>query len=328
MTIITIKYNSILLFAVVISSLFFSCTHEPDDIEPPIGDTCIYYPDGWWGDVTIQWQYRSFDFYAPCFNPNNDNEFIYIRRNSDLSIIELRKHNIATGTDILLTALSGYNYMLTWSQNGWIIINNTTYVLWKVQDNGQNFMQFTSQNAYRNPSINTSGTLILAEQLGSPNRNVLLDLSGSVIDTVTSSAYTVWSWINDSIFINIRSEDDFFQIISYSPNNMDTIYQGFMPYTPSFGINEYSDMSVFASSVGGGVYLYNYLDESMTYIRERFGDKHIYLGFSLSPNKDKILIERLTQIRIDSINNIYSSCRNIVLMNIDGTNEQVIELPQ
>ncbi len=63
-----------------------------------------------------------------------------------------------------------------------------------------------------------------------------------------------------------------------------------------------------------------------TLIKEPCGDKYRYFSFAVSPDGKKMLSERITSIQIDSTT--YSISNDIVIMNIDGSNEQVIALPQ
>ena len=78
----------------------------------------------------------------PCFNPNNQDEFVYVKRNFDTSpgIVQLIKHTISSGIEQVLLENGAYiSGQPQWGKQGWILFSIGTQppqVIWKIREDG------------------------------------------------------------------------------------------------------------------------------------------------------------------------------------------------
>jgi len=319
------KFGKYIALIVLAMSLLVSCDTTQNQ-DPPPQDTCVYYTQ-YFQDITTHINHRTFDYYSPCFNPNNSNEFIYVNRDpTNLSDIELHKYNLSTQIDVLLSPLSEYSYMFSWNSNGWIFFNNTVNDVWKIRDDGQNLQQLTFTTDYFFPVCQPNGNYLVVEHSAWPPHMVIMDQMGNLVDTLPNSTGKC-VWLNDSLLLVAQSTKDF-TVYSYSVNSIDSLFSGTLPINPT-GMR-YVQGTTIALNLGGIITFYDYSLDEITMTKSNCGDRYIYTSFSISPNADKIIAERLhyEAIHLDTMNSILSSQRDIVLMNIDGSNEQVITLPQ
>jgi len=270
----------------------------------------------------IQWEARPYNFFAPCFNPNNPNEFVYVKSNPDRTDIELRKHNLVTNADELLSPIDNFNYKLSWSRDGWIYFNNVTNVVWRIREDGQSLQQFTFEGGNFNAVAHPTGNYVIVNRIfTASSKMLLLDSSGAVLDTLPGGGNR-YSWLSDTLLIGTTYQ----AYTLYHFNSISAISSGALP-TTLYTVEPLPNNS-FAYTAGGGIIAFNYLSWQINTLKEKCGDKHTYHVFVVSPDKQKILAEKETITAIDTVNEIYHFQQNIVLMNIDGSNEQVIELPQ
>lgn len=85
---------------------------------------------------------------APCFNPNNPNEFVYYHNSGIQGIVELKRYNILSKQSTLIAT---FNQKVAgqpkWGRNGWIAFTSLHggYVehIYIVKDNGDSLRRFT-----------------------------------------------------------------------------------------------------------------------------------------------------------------------------------------
>ncbi len=102
-------------------------------------------------------------FKAPCFNPNNANEFVYLRENTRTNTgDELWKYNLETGEKMKLTSDVWSHTWPRWSVKDWILYAGNKTQLWKVKSNGDSLIQLKyHEGGYRYGDWNGDGTKIV-----------------------------------------------------------------------------------------------------------------------------------------------------------------------
>jgi len=151
---------------------------------------CEDFPELW-----ISWfgEYR-FQYKSPCFNPLNDNEFVYYYKDNESGVFQLLKYNLVTQQKtILVNGVKIYGQP-KWSRKGWIAFTTqpSFYVehIFIVKDNGDSLTQLTSVTANYDPVWNYNGTKIYwlhSPVLGHPYYYLSKTLDEESIDTALYS---------------------------------------------------------------------------------------------------------------------------------------------
>lgn len=131
----------------------------------------------------------------PCFNPNNQNEFVFHFRDNTQRKSQLVKYNILTKQKTVLYESSEYSIwgQPKWSKKGWIAFTRTrAYVdhVFIVKDNGDSLRQFTQNTANYDPAWDAKGDYLYwthSPVLAVPHFFLKKGLYSSVIDTVLKS---------------------------------------------------------------------------------------------------------------------------------------------
>src|SRR5687767_3312957 len=121
---------------------------------PPTGNPfsdCMQPPPGCSG-ATFHFEQGVSNYFSPIYNPNNPDEFMYIRKRYSLGFnytMSLEKYNLSSGTntvimDSVVAASNRFN-SFNWGTTGWIVFEATPQTqIFKAQENGQNVTQLTS----------------------------------------------------------------------------------------------------------------------------------------------------------------------------------------
>jgi len=141
-----------------------------------------------------------FDYYYPCFNPNNPEQLAYCRDETTVFKLgyELWVIDFCTGEKKML--VDNLFYGLDWSVKDWLIYTATDQNIWKIKSNGDSLTQLTFVGNYnRLPKWSPSGSRIAynTEQNGETHF-IIASENGVSIDTI-DELYTsgAWSWIDE-----------------------------------------------------------------------------------------------------------------------------------
>ncbi|MDR9486737.1 hypothetical protein [Salibacter sp.] len=105
-----------------------------------------------------------FQYKAPCFNPENPNEFVYYYKDNEQRIYQLITYNLETGKKTILTNTDKIYGQPRWGSSGWIAnTRKQGYVdhIFIVKENGDSLSQFTSVTANLSPFWNNSKNELL-----------------------------------------------------------------------------------------------------------------------------------------------------------------------
>jgi len=107
------------LISVLFLICFMGCDKDP---AIPGSEDCFDIPPPQGLSVGYQYKQPQFGYLAPCFNPNNPNEVVYVKGDIINQVIELRKRNLVTGEDIYL--INNIWEHPNWGVNDWILFNH------------------------------------------------------------------------------------------------------------------------------------------------------------------------------------------------------------
>jgi hypothetical protein len=135
---------------------------------------------------------ETFMFKQPCFNPNNQNEFVYHFQDYSQNSFQLVKYNISTKQKTVLYQSKNHKIwgQPKWSKKGWIAFTRTSgYVdhIFIVKENGDSLKQFTTSTANYYPAWDPTGEYLYWAHtpfLGSPHFFLRRSLNGLITDTI------------------------------------------------------------------------------------------------------------------------------------------------
>lgn len=138
------------------------------------------------GGISFGYQYQleGPQYRAPFYNPNNSDEFIYLR--TGVSGTELVKYTISTKDETVLCNTANISTQPQWGSQGWIVFTVIGNRIWKIYEDGAGLQQITDFESFR-PRFSLSGDRFIC--MGSHPAITLgyrpiLDLNGNLIDSI------------------------------------------------------------------------------------------------------------------------------------------------
>jgi len=268
--------------------------------------------------------------HAPCFNPNNGDEFIYMKEESNK--YQLIKYNLQSKSEIILLDNTLIVGQPKWGKNGWIVFSKLDLNVYLMKDNGDSLKQITWYFENNYPSFLGNDKIFIsvgAETSPGASGNKIIDYFGNRIDSLKASKYNGVIGLNHidennliasefgynteygiSIMHSDFSNNEFiFKSIFNGRNNIEGIF-----WHPN---NE----DVYFSMVREGLFKVN--KNSKNLIKVRNGcDSRSYRYLSISPDGQKILVERVDATDFQNKTGSWTEEAKIYIMDIDGKNEK------
>lgn len=262
---------------------------------------------------------------SPYFNPNNPNEFLYAgSKESDRGII---KYNILDKTHQVIYKLTDEYTIASrakWNNNDWILLvlkKDLNFNIWKIKSNGDSLTQLTFTNKCFDPEWNLSGDKFVYE-LGytSPTISIIADENGQTLDTIQGG--TPYSWQHDSLGLTSGIPGiSYFTLGNGIPTRLYYVLSedNILYAMNAIWIN--NEEIIWPNSTG--IYKININTEQIEKIKETC-ENRVYIHSAYSPISNKLIFTRLDREQVGP-QTIQNTTR-IVMMNTDGTGEEVIDL--
>jgi len=307
----------------------------------PRSCTSYYWPK-------MRYPASRYQHYRPCFNPNNPNQIAYMRWDTTISFtdgVQLYTFDFCTGEKRLL-ANNNYErsiYDLDWGRNDTIAYITYGRKAYSIEPNGENknYIGLGLTDGNLKPRMNHSGSkfMYITDSGGFyPQNCIILNTDGTKEDTIPElsdprdMSALDWSKHDEIAFIakDFRDIDsDKYGIYTFNLDNTSAAYTYNPNYHEWYGEIEnlrwfdndekilfQTERSICATTPG---------TNTRTLIRAGF-DNRIYKHIDISPDGKTILTERVERIDIDGC--YIKVDHALYLMNIDGTDERRIELPE
>lgn len=312
-----IKWQIVLFF--FFTMLFTHCKKDAA-IHPTVEDECVNFPPSS-SPLGYQYQQPEITYNAPCFNPNNPNEIIFVRGHYSTQSNELVKYNFTTKNETILLNLTQIWGHPNWGINGWILLNKGDNQVWKIKDNGDSLTQLTTQfgiDAIWSPNADEFAYWV---QIGSTYYTFFSDVNGNIFDTLLypNILYRgAWSPDGSKIATN------FSYGLSYIDLNTRQTIQVNIPSnsTPIYDISWLSDSKTMIWCTNDGFFKTNINTNSTTRIKTACSSRR-YIYPTVFNNK--IIIQRFDSKLISE--NIIWTENNIYTMDADGNNEKKLIFP-
>ena len=316
-------FNNARIFLLSFLSVFFSnCKKDPPIILP---NECANFS---YTSANVQnWPGNDTNYYVPCFNPNNSNEIIYGKGIISGKTSYIVKRNLLTKSETNI--VSNWLRKPDWSRKDWIVFNHSDNQVWKVKSNGDSLTLLTKDmlgghNAVWSPDGNR---IAFIREGNAKYYTIIADMDGNHLDTLPYFSFYLSKWSSNGLFIAALSNDyvnvNYFDVSSrklFTPTNnflndhaTNLVFSDAIAWTPD------SQYLIWANQQG--IYKTNIITNVTQKIKAACDAKY-YTSLSVSPDGNKMIAARVDQ-RFDG-KNLYIKT-GLSLMNIDGTNENMIE---
>ena len=213
----------------LMSLLFFAC-HKDDDeiiIAPDcledylipvveLEDSSIFVC--YFECQTIYSSDNPYNYYYPCFNPQDSDQLAYYHRDSSEynNTYELWVLDFCTGEQKMLVDDAFYG--LDWSIKDWLIYTASDQNVWKIKSNGDSLTQLTSTGIFnRYPRWNDKGNKIACKvEIDEENYFTIADENGIQLDVIPELETSgVWCWIKRNRILYMVADSSYSSIMNY-----------------------------------------------------------------------------------------------------------------
>lgn len=169
----------------------FYCTRIAENECDSLGEGPMI---GWDWDLN-----GSVHYHAPCFNPNNPSQFVYIKKNYDSGLAaSLETYDLSTKeTKVLFEGGANIINQPQWSKKDWILFTTLNHLTYKVKANGDSLTQLTQTGSDQWPTWNPKGNRIIRKFWANQGTayEILSDENFQTIDTLP----IIWEncWLNE-----------------------------------------------------------------------------------------------------------------------------------
>jgi Tol biopolymer transport system component len=296
-----------------------------------------------WNDCPFDLiEHPSLDYHYtyPIFNPNNSMEIAYIKENIYEGIREIWKFNLCTGEKHLIT--DNARFHLDWSVKDWIVYTGTGNQLYKVKSDGDSLIQITNApGLHREARWNEQGSKIVYINWSDQGTFIILaNESGIILDSSIKPQIAGIGGLNwkDGKITGGNTVDSEERIVVIGEIDFET--EELTPIDildlPDTTLNLHnSDFPQTSSYIGASnklfytsehqMYVYDINTQSRTIITTG-ADNRGYESAEVSSDGKTIIYTRIDRIQIDNCNLEYTEL--LYLMDIDGGNERIIEIPE
>ncbi|MCF8373572.1 MAG: hypothetical protein K9H64_18270 [Bacteroidales bacterium] len=270
-----------------------------------------------------------FQYMQPCYNPNNSNEFVFHYRDYETNTFQLVKYNIKTNEKEILINDFYTIFQPKWGENNWILCTDLNNSIWKIKSNGDSLSSVAYVGANYDPDWDCSNThIIYTYSLNGANKHsvVLKDYKTNSVDTISRRSAPTLSISNTNIlaidaWCNISLANLSDSLVWTQITNVDCTENyddGKSRIVSLFWHPNSKD--IYYCRIFDGIYTINIDDLIEKRIKNACDTRH-YLTVSVSPDGDKLLVERIHGYWADY--KIYHDSK-IYIMDIDGCNEKEV----
>lgn len=332
------KYSWCLVLCLIL--LVVACKKEP--VEPSNNNVLLHSATDTLGCPTITSPdtllqtlvaWSELRYMMPHFNPNNNDEFLFVDQIYQSPYAKLCVHDITTGETQII--LEGQTFLTQprWHANGWILFRGNGDNIYRIKSNGDSLTQMTTSNMFQLPVWRPDGQAWISNNAVNFAGDIdVFDLDGNLIEVIQGEEFFKGDWSDDNRIVTTKGYSGSNQFTWTDAGNLnwqDLTFDTNSPHKPAQDVH-WIPMSdeVMYSQLWGDISRMNVISGEISQVREGCGGRH-YAYFSINNNCSLILAERIQPdtIYTDGFYNYLIRKSEIVIMNFDGTNEQVINLP-
>ncbi len=264
----------------------------------------------------------SINHMKPLFSPNNDNIILYTDY-AENGKVNMYTYDLLTGSRTLVFHGDVAPNLYDWSTTDWILFTRSSdHQIWKIRPNGDSLTQVTHGGQYFSPTCNLSGDKFIAYHgyYESSLPSEIWSLDGELIDSI-SWVHSNGSWKNEYYYGGYNAK----HVVAIDPYTDQKVSDYTLPIDKTIQSFAWLSNNEAMLSTVDGIYIYNIYNHQVVSVRCSCSSKYYALGRSNFANT-KLIFTKVTQRRVPG--NIILYNNEVVTMDIDGTNEQLIHLPQ
>ncbi|MFK7810762.1 MAG: TolB family protein [Saprospiraceae bacterium] len=278
---------------------------------------------------------EKYSYSYPCFNPNNAEEIAYIRRKNGVFTgcnFELWTFNFCTGEKRFVT--DGICYSIDWSVKDWLVFTGQDRQLYKVKSNGDSLLQLTFSGNFNSFAMwNSIGDKLAYVKSTDGSEFYLTDSDGIHTDTIPEmilGAYWHWSLTDKYFSCVTRNADNemapaIFNLADrefLTMSHVDPTIYGYIHDTDWISETEMVWLGTGKSSSIG----FNDIITQEERILAKGYQNRKYHNLAVSPDGSSIVTEREDLFQISDCD--IEVRRNLYIIDVDGSNERIIKIPE
>lgn len=282
-------------------------------------------------------------YFSPIFNPNDPNEIMYLKMHVDsmgFDSISLERFNLNTLSHSIVISpenMISFNldfWKYNWSQSGLIVLENDyDSQIYKIGDNGLGLVQLTYNGNSFFPNFTCNGSKIFfSNYSGSQYMGILMDpITEQFLDTIYNQDFSGTFGLTTSLSSN--------KIICSQQNGyISIIDEAELSFIENFQIPNSNGNITFLRNIGSntnevivqlgynGLYKLNLISHTITLLKPGCTDR-LMTSPSVSSDGTKIAYALYKDENNEIEPCLIKRTYEIHLMNIDGSNDQVLNLP-
>lgn len=268
--------------------------------------------------------------HAPCFNPNNLEEFVYVKEENNN--YKLVKYDIQSKLETVLLDNTIVVGQPKWGRNGWIVFSGIDLNVYLIKSNGDSLRKITTYFENNHPSFLGFDKIFASvgsETSTGASGNKIIDYSGKRVDSLLLTELEGLIWLNHVNSLNEvcgsfkKDNKIMIKILKY-PNKTSSDYickefNGRIELTGIFWHPNNDD--IYYSTYREGIFVLNKSSKNVTKIKCGC-DSRSYRYLSISPDGNNIIAERVDATDYNIANGSWTEEGKIVIMDIDGRNER------
>jgi len=312
--------KNIVIYSLLIIFLSAGCKKKPAEKE--------YFPTTHSSTVIPSITISPIQYKYPFFNPNNANEIIFYYIDIEKNINQLLKYDLLSKQKNIICDTKIISQP-KWNKNNWIILNNNDYSISLIKSNGDSLHKIINFNTSLYPTwANNDSSIIFSNSINLSSKFTLLkyNIYNKELDTLYYG-YTALNSVYNEFIATILNYRDYSNI-SFSKYNSPIKWET-LTNVDINGNNRIEGIcwnltnnTIYYSRYAKGIYKLN-LNSNIEVNITKPNLNIKYLALNISSDGKKIVYERINE---SVINNEIINEHNIYIMNVDGTNEQVIKI--
>ncbi len=269
--------------------------------------------------------------FAPCFHPNNSNEIVYFRQDTNTRIIALNSFNLATHSEstILPNALVfGPNTaQIKWHQPNLLSFIRTDGNIYSVHYDGTNVTNITRVPTYTHHTWVNDSIIVAEFSLDGGNNyfnKAVINTNSGEIDTTTNDYFKFGAYLPDGSYVYVKRNDSKNIFIKYANEEERRITDNIIPDRDSItGLAIHPDLEqVFFTTYRSGIFNADIANKTTLKIRAGC-DTRSYRHITISPDGKHLVVQRV-DAHENTTDAKWIETHSLYRMDINGKNEMQI----